>query len=275
MGEHSAGGVRFDQTATIFAPLRRIKNTTLTCALTGWKSSASPVRCNNRVWVCPLFGVSFIPWVFSDHGAMCSFKKNVQYSICIYGWSLGIKIIKGIQRIHHWWIGAKAPSFSRIFIHVFDAAHHVFEDLFNGASLKSWGSGPAKTGQTMTEIRIDGSRPEYSTTFMIEHKLWKVHLPSHPIFTQISVQNSRLGPKTVNNRSYCRCTSWIPKKLTVSLLGDLPLKSSAKEATKRKRSKLTFDGPYSACQCHSPDLVQKERQIDKEMSGTAMDRTLL
>lgn len=143
------------------------------------------------------------------------------------------------------------------------------------SSLKSWGSGPAKTGQTMTEIRIDGSRPEYSTTFMIEHKLWKVHLPSHPIFTQISVQNLRLGPKTVNNRSYCRCTSWIPKKLTVSLLGDLPLKSSAKEATKRKRSKLTFDGPYSACQCHSPDLVQKERQIDKEMSGTAMDRTLL
>ena len=57
--------------------------------------------------------------------------------------------------------------------------------------------------------------------------------------------------------------------------GDLPLKSSAKEATKRKRSKLTFDGPYSACQCHSLDLVQKERQIDKEMSGTAMDRTLL
>ena len=55
--------------------------------------------------------------------------------------------------------------------------------------------------------------------------------------------------------------------------GNLPLKSSAKEATKRKRSKLTFDGPYSACQCHSPDLVQKERQIDKEMSGTAMDRT--
>ena len=129
MGEHSAGGVGFDQTATIFAPLRRIKNTTLTCALTGWKSSASPVRCNNRVWVCPLFGVSFIPWVFSDHGAMCSFKKI--YSIVYM--HLWLKLgNQNYQRIHHWWIGAKAPSFSRIFIHVFDAAHHVFEDLFNG-----------------------------------------------------------------------------------------------------------------------------------------------
>lgn len=88
MGEHSAGGVGFDQTATIFAPLRRIKNTTLTCALTGWKSSASPVRCNNRVWVCPLFGVSFIPWVFSDHGAMCSFKKiySIVYAFMVEAW---------------------------------------------------------------------------------------------------------------------------------------------------------------------------------------------
>lgn len=128
MGEHSAGGVGFDQTATIFAPLRRIKNTTLTCALTGWKSSASPVRCNNRVWVCPLFGVSFNRG-FSQIMGNVQLQKNIQYSNMHLWLKLGNQ---NYQRIHHWWIGAKAPSFSRIFIHVFDAAHHVFEDLFNG-----------------------------------------------------------------------------------------------------------------------------------------------
>ena len=197
-------------------------------------------------------------------------QKSIQYSNMHLWLKLGNQ---NYQRIHHWWIGAKAPSFSRIFIHVFDAAHHVFEDLFNGASLKSWGSGPAKTGQTMTEIRVDGSRPEYSTTFMTEHTLGKFifrHIPSS-LKSQSKIR--AWGQKLWITAATVDALRESQRSWQSHCSGNLPLKSSAKEATKRKRSKLTFDGPYSACQCHSPDLVQKERQIDKEMSGTAMDRT--
>lgn len=77
-----------DQT-TIFAPLRRIKNATLTCALTGWKSSASPVRCSFAV--CRSvhlleFVFSFYTVVFSDHRQCAASKKYTVYAFMVEAW---------------------------------------------------------------------------------------------------------------------------------------------------------------------------------------------